>query len=238
MRQVPHYLIIGNGRVAQHFQQYFSLEKLSFSLWHRQSANSLNQELERATHVLLLISDRAIEPFIAEHLQDTKAIKLHFSGCLITDLAYGLHPLMTFSHKLYELDKYRSIPFIIDDDAPSFEALLPGLSNPHSRLQKSLKPKYHALCVMSGNFSCLLWQKLFTSLQQELNIPAAFAHHYLLQQTQNLLTAPETALTGPLVRNDEETINKNLQSLKDDPFQEVYQSFLNCYQKMKRELVQ
>src|SRR5437868_12703944 len=134
MRQVPHYLIIGNGRVATHIQHYFTLLQLSYSCWHRQQSNALfNQELKRATHVLILISDDAIEKFIDEHLQEYSGIKIHFSGSLITDKAYGLHPLMTFSRRLYDLKKYQLIPFIMDHDALSFEDLLPGLLNQHAR---------------------------------------------------------------------------------------------------------
>jgi predicted short-subunit dehydrogenase-like oxidoreductase (DUF2520 family) len=236
MRQVPHYLIIGNGRVATHILHYFALLQLSYSHWHRPHPLSLlNQELARATHVLLLISDQAIESFTAEYLQHSSALRMHFSGSLVTDAAYGLHPVMTFTHYLYDLKKYQAIPFIMDDDAPPFADLLPGLPNEHARLHKSLKPKYHALCVLSGNLSCLLWQKLFKSLENEFNIPQAIAHHYLQQQTHNLLTTPETALTGPLVRGDHLTIEKNIAALENDSFQDVYKSFIACYHNMKRE---
>lgn len=236
MRQVPHYLIIGNGRVATHIQHYFILLQLPYSSWHRpQSYSLLNQELNRATHVLILISDDAIESFIEQRLPLFSGIKIHFSGSLVTDKAHGVHPLMTFSRRLYDLEKYKLIPFVIDHDAPPFEDLLPGLSNQHARLNKSFKAKYHALCVLSGNFSCLLWQKLFNSLETEFNIPASFSEHYLQQQTQNLLTTPQTALTGPLVRGDYHTIEKNIAALENDPFQDVYKSFLTCYQNIKQE---
>lgn len=236
MRQVPHYLIIGNGRVASHMRHYFTLLHLSYSSWHRQQHHSqLIQALKLATHVLLLISDHAVDSFIAEHLQPHHSRLIHFSGSLVTDNAYGVHPLMTFSDGLYELEQYQAIPFIIDHDALPFEDLLPGIANQHMRLQKSLKPKYHALCVMSGNFSCILWQKFFNTLESEFNIPKSFAYLYLHQQTQNLLTRPQTALTGPLVRGDKITIEKNIAALENDPFQEVYQSFIDCYQNMNRE---
>lgn len=235
MRQVPHYLIIGNGRVATHIQHYFSLLQLPYSHWHRQQPQTqLHEELARATHVLLLISDSGIEPFITTHLQNTKAVKIHFSGCLVTDLAYGAHPLMTFNPSLYDLEKYQAIPFIIDDDAKPFEDLLPGLPNQHVRLLKTLKPKYHALCVMGANFSCLLWQKLFHSFETELNIPHSLAFQFLQQQTQNLIANHKTALTGPLVRNDQITIQKNIAALENDIFQQIYKSFLNCYKEVQQ----
>lgn len=228
MRQVPNYLIIGNGQVASHFRHYFSLLHLPYTTWHRhQDYSLLNQALEKATHILLLISDDSIDTFIAENLKHHANI-IHFSGSLVTDHAYGAHPLMTFNDSLYDLAQYQAIPFVIDDDAPHVDELLPGLANPHIRLHKSLKPKYHALCVMSGNFSCLLWQKFFTTLEQEFNIPHSFAHLYLQQQTKNLLSNHETALTGPLARGDDMTLEKNMAALSGDAFQSVYKSFVQA----------
>ncbi len=231
MRQVPHYLLIGNGRVSRHFQHYFSSLNISFSVWHRNHPIAeLNQQVKRSTHILILIRDDAIESFIIENLTDTTAYCIHFSGSLVIEKAFGAHPLMTFSQDLYSIERYSSIHFVIDEDAPAFDQLLPGVPNTHVRLPKKLKDKYHALCVLSGNFSCMLWQKLFASFEKEFNIPANVAHPYLLQQTQNLLDHYPSALTGPLVRDDKNTIAKNISALTADSFQKIYQSFVECYQ--------
>jgi predicted short-subunit dehydrogenase-like oxidoreductase (DUF2520 family) len=233
MTLAHHYLLIGNGRVAKHMQHYFSLLGICFSTWHRgQSHEALQQRLNQATHILLLISDQHIEEFITTHLNATQACLIHFSGSLVSRKAYGAHPLMTFNQELYSLERYQHIPFVIDHSAPEFNILLPGLSNVHVRLHTALKAKYHALCVLSGNFSCLLWQKLLSGLE-ELNIPAEIAHSYLEQQTQNIVKDPKTALTGPLTRDDHLSIEKNLAALAGDPFQKVYASFVECYEKIK-----
>ncbi len=236
MRQVPRYLLIGNGRVAQHFRHYFSLLQLPHASWHReQSIAQLEHELQQSSHVLILIRDQVIEEFAATHLKNSPAHFIHFSGSLISNHVYGAHPLSSFSQPLWSLSQYQAVPFILDHDAPDFALLLPGLPNPHVRLHKSLKPKYHALCVLSGNFSCLLWQKFFAELEHAFHIPHAIAHPFLQQITQNLLSHPDTALTGPLVRGDIKTIEKNILALASDPYQQVYQSFVKCYEKMKGE---
>lgn len=237
MRQVPHYLLIGNGRVSRHFQYYFSHLNLSFAVWYRPiPLIKLKEQLKICTHILLLINDDAIGNFIKENLMYTSACCIHFSGSLIIENAYGAHPLMTFGKNLYTKECYENIYFVIDDDAPSFEKLMPGVPNLYSRLQKTLKEKYHALCVLSGNFSCLLWQKLFFSLENEFNIPSAAAYPFLQQQTKNLLEHYSSSLTGPLVRNDTQTMNKNICALKNDVFQQAYQSFITCYQSQKMEI--
>lgn len=323
MRQVPKYLIIGNGRLARHLAHYFSLLKIKdYSKWDRsQPLSRLHELCTGATHILLAIKDSAIEPFIEEHLVDiapcahikilntafaavqkektTGAVdgieaaiksfdsahqqqnaagrrqlaalfrqvetlraavkagegaqadrlakelgqglhalksslpaptKVHFSGALVTKRAYGAHPLMTFGQQLYTLDKYLSIPFVLDEKAPPFKEVLPGLHNQHVRLSAGDKAKYHALCVMAGNFSCILWQKLLDTLTGEYGFPKHTADMYLRQQTDNLLADYKTALTGPLARGDQETIKKNLKALSGDPFREVYEAFVKAYE--------
>jgi hypothetical protein len=141
MRQVPRYLLIGNGRVAHHFQHYFSLLTLSFACWHRKlPLTLLEYELQQSSHILILIREQAIEEFIVTHLKKSNALLIHFSGSLVTSHAYGAHPLSSFNHSLWSLAQYQLIPFILDEDAPPFESLLPGLYNPHVRLHPSLKP--------------------------------------------------------------------------------------------------
>jgi hypothetical protein len=321
MRQVPKYLIIGNGRVARHLAHYFSLLKIKqYSQWDRsQPVARLKELVDTADRVLLAIRDDAIEPFIDEHLTTAKQcehvqalnqgyaalqegasadsvrdmeralkffagshgdlplnrknianagrvlevlpgagdagvrrlgikienikkglrapMRIHFSGSLVSKKAWGTHPLMTFGPDLYSLEKYLSIPFVVDEKAPPFRELFPGLHNPNVRLNEKQKAKYHALCVMSGNFSCLLWQKLFESLTEEFGISPHTADMYLRQQTDNLLANFRTALTGPLARGDQATIAKNIKALDGDPFQGIYEAFVKAYPSIKHEKI-
>lgn len=235
-RQVPNYLIIGNGRVARHFRHYLTLLELPFQTWNRQlSKQSLHRKISSCTHILLLIKDDKIDEFYSTHFKNVQIPCIHFSGSLVHASMSGAHPLMCFGKDLYDLQQYQRIPFILDHDAPPFNQLLPGLPNQHFRLHKTLKAKYHALCVLSGNFSCLLWQKFLFTLEKEFNFPKTIANAYLRQQMQNLLTDPNNALTGPLVRNDMNTIHQHLNALNDDPFQMIYQSFVTCYQQLQKD---
>jgi len=238
VRQVPAYLIIGNGRVARHFCRYFDFIGISYTQWHRRlPVDDLLHLLPRTTHTLLLIRDDAIEAFSKTHLSDYTGLKIHFSGALTLSGVHGAHPLMTFGAEMYGLEKYQSIPFVVDRGAPDFETLLPGLANAHVRLDPQDKAKYHALCVMAGNFSCLLWQNLFNGLEKDFNIPSDIAHPYLRQQTENLLKDHATALTGPLARGDTVTMARNLAALKDDPFQIVYESFVQAFKGIREKAI-
>ena len=226
MRQVPTYLVIGNGRLAAHMRHYLQHLLLPFSSWDRsQSLDILQQHLCNATHILVLIRDDAIESFIQTHLQKTSATIVHCSGALITPLAFSAHPLQTFTKRLFHFSDYTKIPFILEKNGPTFDDLLPGFPNPHYKIPRDKKPLYHALCVMANNFSTLLWQQLFESMEKEFDISHDHLKPFLQATFQNLLHDPSHALTGPLARQDKVTLSKNLQALKDHPFFNIFQAF-------------
>jgi predicted short-subunit dehydrogenase-like oxidoreductase (DUF2520 family) len=205
---------------------YFNLEKIPHRRWHRQSGVPLKEPLASATHVLVLISDDAIEPFVRRHGQDGPKTWIHCSGSLDTVLAVGVHPLMTFTPERYDLETYRRIPFVCDRQGPAFEALFPALANPGYTIDRHKKALYHALCVMGGNFSTLLWKKVADTFAGELNLPPAILHPYMDRIMENI-KGSDAPLTGPLARRDMGTIRKNLKALeKDAPFEGVYRAFM------------
>ena len=69
---------------------------------------------------------------------------------------------------------------------------------------------------------------------EEFSISHKVAYPYLIQQTKNLFAYPPSALTGPLARGDEKTIEENLKALEDDPFRDIYKSFIACYQHLNQ----
>lgn len=235
MRQVPQptYLVIGKGRVATHFCHYLRLLGLSFYQWSKkQSVNDLRKASQFSTHVLLLISDDQIESFVQNHSFFSQRVCVHFSGALLTERAYSAHPLMTFGEDLLSPELYTQIPFVVVENQPSFEKLLPGFPNPAYVIRAKDKKLYHALCVMAGNFSFLLWQKLFKEFEKQLGLPADIAFPYMRQITQNLIQGPvsKKSFTGPLARADWVTVQENLDSLSKDPFRKIYESFVNVYE--------
>lgn len=231
MKQVPTYAIIGNGRMARHLFHYFNLLGIPFFHWFRKahSPEKLESIITQASHILLLISDNAIESFITAYPDLKSKVLVHFSGALVSPLAFGIHPLMTFSDELYSLETYKKIPFISEKTAPPFQELFPNLPNPNYTISLEVKPRYHALCVMSNNFTTLLWQKFYQELDQTLNMPMNAIHPYLEQTLLNLKNNPNSALTGPLARKDQYASNINLKALENDPFQNIYKVFLETY---------
>lgn len=235
MRQVPAFDatpigIIGDGRVARHFRHYLNLLGLPVHTWSRRGSSAPPADvLAPCRTVLLLIRDAAIVPFIDAWPALRERRLVHFSGSLVTPAAEGAHPLMTFGQELYDLATYRSIPFICDAGGTPFDELLPGVPNPSFTIPAAGRPYYHALCVLAGNFSTMLWVKFFDELQHRFGIPADAAHPYLARLAANVASDGGRALTGPLARGDVETIEANLKALEGDPFQSVYSAFARAY---------
>ncbi len=232
MGQVPEtgnisYLIVGNGRLANHIRHYFKSLNVSYSKWHRNSSKSFAKKAKRCSKILLAINDSSIEEFIRQNETGDKTW-IHFSGALKTDLACSVHPLMTFSDKLYELDFYKSIPFITIKGKPTFKELFPELPNPSYQIEYSQKTFYHAWCSVAGNFTSILWSEFFKTLENSLGIDKSAAYPYLQKIKENLITAKEP-LTGPLARGDASTIQKHMLALERDAISNVYQSFIEYY---------
>jgi len=227
------YLLVGNGRLSRHLQHYFDLEGIRWRLWARAMRQPLEGTLDGARAVLLLISDNAIEGFLARHADPAGPPWIHCSGCLVTPLATGVHPLMSFGDELYEPDRYRRIPFVCDRGATPFAVLFPRLSNPHFEIDPAQRTLYHALCAMAGNFTTLLWQHAFAAFEERLGLPRAVLHPYLEQVASNLVRSA-SPLTGPLARGDGRTIERHLEALDGDPLHTVYESFVAAHRATNR----
>ena len=232
----PKYGIVGNGRVAAHLRCYFAALDIDYCSLSSNDVNNKNKAFTKTNTILLAISDKAIEHFLEEHrhLMEQK-ICIHFSGSVSTDLAFGFHPLMTFSSTLYTVEQYQAILFLKEENAPPFRDIFPQLPNRCVSIKKADKTYYHALCVLANNFSTLLWQKFFSEMTNRFELPLVDLLTFFEQSMANIKTNYAQALTGPLVRGDEQTLTKHIDALRDDPFATVYQSFVDCYKKINHD---
>lgn len=224
------FLLVGQGRVGLHFRVFLEQADLPFEIWNRKthSFDNLNEKIGRSSHILLAISDASIAPFYSTHMLAGKdKTWVHFSGSMEVPGVHSVHPLMTFGPMLYSLEKYRSIPFVTTS-TKNLKELLPGLDNTLYRIKPDFKAKYHALCVLSGNFTTILWQKFIDELAQQ-DLPSELVRVFAEQTIKNVIDYPSSALTGPLARQDRQVQKMNLQALEGDRFAEVYQAFQFAY---------
>lgn len=221
------YLLIGSGRVARHLGHYFNLLNISHQTWDRaQDPHLLRTKISNATHVLLAISDDALPAFYRQHLAGHEKTVVHFSGAHNFDDMIAAHPLMTFGPEFYDLEFYKQIHFTMT--GASLTEALPGLQNPSSILSAEQKSLYHAYCVIGGNFTTLLLAKMLSGFA-EMKIPSEAAKIYIQKVVENTFANPDKALTGPLIRKDKQTVQKNLAALGNDPAADIYKAFLKNY---------
>lgn len=221
--------------MANHICHYLHHLGLFYIAWSRSknTIENLNQFLSQVTHVLILINDSAIDAFIENHiLPHHLQIKLiHFSGSLISKYAHEAHPLQTFGNKLYPIDHYKKIPFIIESESAAFSELLPGFENPYYKINHADKNYYHALCVMANNFTTLLWQKFFSEMQNKFEIKIEHMQPFLDQTFHNIKYDFQNALTGPIARKDRKTLFDDLKALNDDNFFKIFEAFTKTFMK-------
>lgn len=232
MQQVPKYVIVGDGNVASHICYYFECLKLDFEQWSRkEDISRLNNLLDNATHVLVSIKDDQIERFIEKNLSNRldSLVIIHFSGALSIENAIGAHPLQSFPDKgLYTPEEYKSIPFIIDNKDIEFSKLLPGLPNPNFSIDKEAKPYYHAMCVLANNVTALIWKKFCTEMESRFNINKIHLIPYLDKTFKNI-KQDHHAISGPISRRDNVTLQKDLEALKDDDFYNFFKTIVNQF---------
>ncbi len=242
MRQVPpiagtpaHHLLIGSGKLTQHFSRYFELLGLSFEVWREPRTFAPDRAAGfSGTHVWLLVSDRAIAD-VARRFRGARVgvaggvapTLLHASGATVVEGVLGAHPLMTFGPELYPLEAYRRIPFVIENpfDGRSPGDLLGGLPNTAVFLDPERRALYHSLVSASGNFPALLWAEVFELFERRLGLPHELLAPFLFQTLTNVLRQGELSLTGPLVRGDRQTVRAHREALAETPLSDLYVAF-------------
>ena len=225
------YGLVGRGRVAAHLTRYLELESQPCVSWHRGMREPAEEVLAGCDVVLLAISDGALPTILDAHPDFAGRPLVHFSGSLAVEGLHGAHPLMTFGPELYDLETYRSIPFITERGGARFEDLFPGLVNPSWEIDHELKPLYHALCVLAGNCTTLLWAKAVGDFESRLGLPGEALRPYLERTYRNVAASGGAALTGPLARREHETIARDLAALAGDPFGPVYRAFVEAFER-------
>lgn len=240
MRQVPQnlmdssspnsstqYIVVGNGRLARQLLYYFSYLKTPVHHWYR-SQNIAKPNFKFYQRVLLAINDSSIEPFILEH-QLGRENCIHFSGSLQTRYAHQLHPLMTFNNQPLSREQWQAVPFVNAKNDAHLTDLIPEFNNPFFQIDESALPLYHAMCVLAGSGTALLWQKMFQVFSDSLQLPKEILIPFMNQLVKNIQQNSNDSLTGPWVREDTITIAKNIHAMSDHDLKVLYISLLKTF---------
>ncbi len=247
------YLVIGNGRLAHHLKHWFALKQIPIRQWNRKSSKGSSQLddqkiheetlahlLEQSDIVMLAVSDAGIAPLFAQlqSLMSPGAFPgakkvIHFSGAMSHPSVACFHPLASFSHSLFEESFYDRIGFV-SDGKYEFSDIFVGFPNICSHLPDASRSYYHSLCVFSGNFATILWTHTLTQFRS-LHIPDQTLHAYLESVVNSFVKNGTSSLTGPLVREDANTIAKHLEVMGPSEV-EIYRAFLQFWELHKAKL--
>ena len=160
-------------------------------------------------------------------------IVCHFSGALSSDVftdsqstgafVCSIHPMLAFSDKLTSYRIPANTFFAVEGDETAVSAmksLFERLGNTVCRIDKSKKMLYHTAASVLSNELVALLDMGYSLLEQ-----CGFSRDEAVKATQNLVSGNVksvlengcvNALTGPVERNDLQTVKKHVDSLQGE----------------------
>ena len=233
-------LLLGRGKLAQHLHHYLHLIEFPHKHYDQSLRGSpaeiaspeLDRKLLACPVIWILVSDsglapvlKAVQQRIQELGQDpSRYTFIHSSAATEVAGMQTFHPLMTFGPELYSREVYEKIPFATFEGEAKTPVAFP-FQNPHFVIPAEKRAFYHACAVMMSNLPILLWSKVAHEFQSQTLASAEIFEPILKQTLSNFIAFGEKALTGPIARKDQATIQKNLASLEGTPLYSIYQAF-------------
>ena len=216
--------IKGNGKVGTALKNFFTKNNITFFDYDK----SLIQNKDV---VFLAIKDESINIFIQE-IKNINCQIFHFAGSKpFLKNATLIHPFASISQKT-DLSK---ITFII----------LKSTNKQAKKILKQLKFKfieneinsigYHTSAVISGNFSQFFYI-VATEILLKLNFSQTDANNLVKQlmetSLENIADLGKKGLSGPAIRNDLKTIEKETKYLKT-----ISKDYAEIYNLISKEII-
>lgn len=156
----------------------------------------------------------------------------HFSGSLSSDIfsekestgvaVCSVHPIYAFSNKFTAYQNLTEALFTVEGDSIALQhmqELFQLLPNQVVQIPTEAKVKYHAAAsVASNQVTGLLWMAVELLKESEISQETAYQMlEPLVKNSVNTVFSQgcQEALTGPIERADEETVEKHLSALKN-----------------------
>jgi predicted short-subunit dehydrogenase-like oxidoreductase (DUF2520 family) len=210
--------------------------------WDTESANYMSLINKNADVYIIAVSDNALEEVITP-LKLSGKVVAHTAGAVSKEVLknvtshYGVfYPLQSLRKEINGLPE---IPIFFEGSDKTATNTLQKLAQSISYEQATVagtedRLKLHIAAVIVNNFTNHLYMLAEKYCQKE-----GINFHQLLplieETVQRLKTSsPADTVTGPAIRNDQETIQKHVELLKDHPhLQKIYQILTESIQQMK-----
>lgn len=242
--------ILGTGNVAWHLKLAFEnaghivteiysrdqqkAERFTMTSYQAEPTTSLDFSGSEAEVFIMAIADDAIAELVEDLRLPNEAVLAHTSGTLsIKAIGYAptedigvFYPLQTLS-KGKSVD-FQHVPICIEGETLKAQNILADLARSLSKRVQMLDSGQRRLIHLAAVFACNFTNHMLTLSKQILGqqeIDFAILHP-LISETLNksLEIGPENAQTGPAIRRDMETLDKQHQALQEDEqVAEIYQ---------------
>lgn len=229
--------IVGHGRAGGAIARAASNAGIVVSAIRRGQAGSLLGDVDAA---LICVPDAAIAEVAAEiaAAEQTPALVGHISGATELDalepaLAAGaetfvMHPLQTLPDGVADLSGARcAVGGSSRAAIEAASALARSLAMEPFELAEDARAAYHAAACIASNFLITLEESAATLLERAgVDDARAALSPLVLRTAANWSERGSEALTGPIARGDEETVQRHLQALRDHAPEliEIYQA--------------
>jgi predicted short-subunit dehydrogenase-like oxidoreductase (DUF2520 family) len=238
-------LIIGKSKVGQSLAKAIRTSK-NYRLAAIIPARANSYPVFNADVIIIAAKDDKIAEVARKAISSIKRkpkITVHLAGSLPSTILperrqvmrLTLHPLQTFPkadsallQEIYWMASSENAAAIrwakkfTSEFAPKGVIVLPG----------DALPLYHAMTVFSSNFITLLFsaiEEISTSLGQDAKKMKSALRPLAEKSLLNVLSQPaKSVLSGPISRNDTETISRHQEALKslDPKIKEIYDAFV------------
>jgi predicted short-subunit dehydrogenase-like oxidoreductase (DUF2520 family) len=223
-RDIPALAIIGAGRVGRAMHRATQAEGIDSRLAGREDAAAACAGAEAA---LLCVPDDSIAE-ACEAIAATPGLRYmgHSSGAIGLDAlapasdraveVFGLHPLQTITDENPELI---GASCAISGSSPSALSFAGALARRVGllafELSEQQRAAYHAAASMASNFLVTLEESASELLEQSgVENPRDLLAPLVLRSAENWAQVGPRALTGPIARGDEQTVERHLAAIE------------------------
>ncbi len=240
--------VLGNGNVGTQLCKAFlkSTEVLLLENYNRKglpisgchvTVTSDLQQLKKADVYIVAYGDQALFE-VSDTLKHLDGIIVHTSGAtsmkVFSDFSeYGvLYPIQSIRKEL--AINFKKIPFGIEGSTPTVTKTLKKIANSISNhvdiLDSQQRLQLHVAAVFANNFSNFMFSQAaeicgMSNIDFQLLLPLISDSIKKLE-----ISDPRKIQTGPAVRNDEVTIEKHLDILKNKEQKHLYKTLTKAIQ--------
>ena len=212
------------GIYSRNIDDSIECAKFSISEYYK----SLKDMVLNCDTLFLTVNDDSIKDIVEEliSLNIKNKILIHTSGSLSSSVfkelnnyndCYSIHPIYAFSDKYESYKGLNDIYFTLEGSNNHLDELNELFNNRIIRIDSDKKKKYHLACSMISNMVCGIVD-ISESLFKEIGLDNKDIYMPLFKNISNniLNYGALKSLTGPIIRNDIETVNGHIDNLSND----------------------